>query len=238
MPKYPKPIGPYSAYRFAGKLVFLAGQIGINPDTGALEEGLEAQTLRAIKNIANILAEIGLGLDDVVKTTVFLRDIRDYPKVNEIYGRFFKEPYPARSAVAVAALPKGALVEIEVVALVGDIRGEIEEGLRLFKEGKFYESHEYWEKAFRKLEGTKRTFMSGLVNIDAALIKYKEGNMKGATTNFSKAKDKIAARFPNHPLLGEIERVVRILKEGGAPDFRSLSREVEEITKEFLDALE
>ena len=238
MPKYPKPIGPYSAYRFAGDLVFLAGQIGINPDTGELEEGLEAQTLRAIKNVANILAEIGLGLDDVVKTTIFLKDIGDYPKVNEIYARFFHEPYPARSAVAVKDLPKGALVEIEVVALMGRVPDEVREGLRLFKEGKFYESHEYWEKAFRKVEGDRRTFLSGLVNIDAALIKYGEGNLKGAVLNFTKAKEKVAALLPTHRLVEEIGRVIETLEDGGKPDFAPLEEAVEEAVKEFLDAVE
>jgi 2-iminobutanoate/2-iminopropanoate deaminase len=238
MPKYPKPIGPYSAYRFAGDLVFLAGQIGINPDTGDLEEGLEAQTLRAIKNVANILAEIGLGLDDVVKTTVFLKDISDYPKVNEIYGRFFHAPYPARSAVAVADLPKGALVEIEVVALMGNVPDEVRKGLELFKDGEYYESHEYWEKAFRKVKGEKKTFLSGVVNVDAALIKYEEGNVRGAIINFTKAKEKVAAMFPDHVLVRELERVVSDLKSGKKPDYGALREAVEKAVKEFIDAVE
>jgi len=238
MPKYPRPIGPYSAYRFAGDLVFLAGQIGINPDTGELEEGLEAQTLRAIKNVANILAEVGLGLDDVIKTTIFLRDIGDYPKVNEIYARFFHEPYPARSAVAVRDLPKGALVEIEVIALRGKVEDEVKEGLRLFKEGKFYESHEYWEKAFRKVKGDRRTFLSGLVNVDAALIKYHEGNLRGARINFTKAKDKVSALFPEHRLVSEISGVLSDLEGGKEPNFGTLVEAVEEAVREFLNASE
>lgn len=238
MPKYPKAIGPYSVYRFAGDLVFLAGQIGINPDTGELEEGIEAQTLRVIKNIANVLAEIGLGLDDVIKTTVFLKDIADYPKVNEIYGRFFHEPYPARSAVAVADLPRGALVEIEVIALRGRVEDEVKEGLELFKRGEYYESHEYWEKAFRKVRGEKRTFLSGLVNVDAALIKYSEGNLKGAVINFTKAKDKVSAMFPDHRLVEEIGKVIVDLESGREPDFAPLKGAVEEIVEEFLNAVE
>ncbi len=238
MPKYPRPIGPYSAYRRAGNLVFLAGQIGINPDTGELEEGVENQTLRAIKNIANILAEIGLGLDDVVKTTVFLKDISDYPKVNEVYSRFFGEPFPARSAVAVSDLPKGALVEIEVVALIGDIREEVGKGLELFKEGRFYESHEYWEKAFRKSKGAMREFFSGIVNVDAALLKYNEGNVKGALINFKKARDKIGAMFPDHDVIREIGRTVDMLEKGEKPDFGPLFESVERVVKESLNAID
>ncbi|NPB03809.1 MAG: DUF309 domain-containing protein [Thermotogae bacterium] len=238
MPKYPKPIGPYSVYREAGGIVFLSGQIGINPDTGKLEEGFEAQSLRVIKNVANILAEVGLGLDDVLKTTVFLKDIGDYPTFNRIYSRFFHKPYPARSVVAVKDLPAGALVEMEVIALRGNPIQEIEVGLELFKEGRFYESHELWEKAFRKLSGRDRDFLSGLVNIDAALVKYGEGNTKGTILNLQKARRKIERLFPNHRVLRELDEIITILQDGGEANFRPLFEATEEVVKEFLNAVE
>ena len=113
----PAAIGPYSQAIWAGKeFLFLSGQIGLDPATGQLQEGLEAQTRQIMENIKAVLEAAGLSLDDVVKTTIYLTDIAGFPKVNEIYGSYFREPYPARSTVAVAALPKGALVEIEVIA--------------------------------------------------------------------------------------------------------------------------
>lgn len=187
MPKYPKPIGPYSVYKFAGDFVYLAGQIGINPDTGELESDIESQTERVLTNIANILSEIGLTLDHVVKTTIFLKNMEDFPKVNEIYGKYFKENYPARSTVAVSELPKGALVEIEVVAYIPSIKEEIENGLESFLERSYFESHEWWEKAWRRLEEPLKSELRALIHIDAALIKLKEGNTKGARIHIERA---------------------------------------------------
>ncbi len=114
----PKAIGPYSLYRLVdkGSIIFLSGQLGINPETGELEVGIEEQTKRALMNIKAILESIGLTMDKVVKSTIFLINPEDFPKVNEIYGSFFKEPYPARTTIFVKALPKNALVEIEVIA--------------------------------------------------------------------------------------------------------------------------
>jgi endoribonuclease L-PSP len=186
MPKYPKPVGPYSPYKIAGDFVFLAGQIGINPDTGELEEGLEAQTERVLTNIAHILAEIGLSLDHVIKTTIFLRNMGDFQKVNEIYARYFKENFPARSTVEVSNLPKGALIEIEAIAYIPKIEDEIKRGLELFLEGKFFESHEYWEKAWRRLEEPTKSYLRVLINLDAFFIKLKEGNKVGARAHLEK----------------------------------------------------
>jgi 2-iminobutanoate/2-iminopropanoate deaminase len=112
----PKAIGPYSHAASDVGIVFLSGQIPINPKTGELESGITAQTERVFENIAAVLEEAGLSFGDVLKTTVFLADIKDFAVVNEIYARYFSAPYPARSAVQVAALPKGASVEIECVA--------------------------------------------------------------------------------------------------------------------------
>lgn len=114
--KAPAAIGPYSQAIEAGAFLFLSGQIGINPETGELQEGVEAQARQIMENIRAVLEAAGLSFDHVVKTTIYLADIADFAKVNEIYGSYFREPYPARSTVAVAALPKGALVEIEVIA--------------------------------------------------------------------------------------------------------------------------
>jgi 2-iminobutanoate/2-iminopropanoate deaminase len=115
----PKAVGPYSLGVQAGHLVFTAGQIGIIPATGEIiDGGVEAETRQALENVKSILEAAGTSLANVVKTTVFLRDINDFNKMNAIYGPFFPENPPARSAIQVAALPRGAAVEIESVALV------------------------------------------------------------------------------------------------------------------------
>ena len=115
--KAPAAIGPYSQAIQVGNLVFASGQIPINPLTGNIVEGgIREQTHQALANVKAILEAAGLSLGNVVKTTVFLADINDFAEVNAIYGTYFTEPYPARSAVSVKALPKGALIEIEVVA--------------------------------------------------------------------------------------------------------------------------
>lgn len=116
MSKYPKAIGPYSAYRVCGDLIFISGQLPINSTDGKLVDGIEAQTKRSLENISAVLSELGLRFENIVKTTVFLSNIGNFAKMNEIYGGYFKEPYPARSAFAVKDLPKGAMVEIEVIA--------------------------------------------------------------------------------------------------------------------------
>ncbi len=112
----PGAIGPYSQAVQIGDFVFTSGQLGLIPETGELAEGIEGQTLQALRNVSAILEAAGTGLDKVVKTTVFLQNMNDFAKVNEIYGSFFSEPFPARSAVQVARLPKDGLVEIEVIA--------------------------------------------------------------------------------------------------------------------------
>lgn len=111
-----KPVGPYSRSRSTEQLVFVSGQLGINPETGNLTEGIENQATLSLKNVAAVLAEDGLTLANVVKATVLLSDIQHFQAVNEVYATFFEEPYPARSAFAVKDLPLGALVEIEVIA--------------------------------------------------------------------------------------------------------------------------
>ena len=114
----PAAIGPYSQAVDSGAgLVFLSGQLPIDPATGAFPEGgIQAQTSQSLRNVQAILAAAGLSLANVVKTTVFLSDMGDFAAMNEVYATFFAEPFPARSAVAVKALPKGALVEIECIA--------------------------------------------------------------------------------------------------------------------------
>ena len=114
--KAPKALGPYSAGIKTGNMVFLSGQLGIDPATGTMPEGVAAQAEQSLKNIEALLAEAGATFDNVVKTTVLLADIADFATVNEVYASKFAEPYPARSAFAVAALPAGGLVEIEVIA--------------------------------------------------------------------------------------------------------------------------
>ena len=115
----PAAIGPYSQAVQIGNLVYTSGQLPIDPATGLMPEDVKEQTRQSLLNVRSILQEAGSGLENVVKTTVFLADMNDFADMNGVYSEFFAEPYPARSAVAVKALPKGALVEIEVVATVG-----------------------------------------------------------------------------------------------------------------------
>ena len=116
--KAPSAIGPYSQAIQVGNLVYTSGQIPIDPATGAfVEGGIKEQTRRSLLNVKAVIEEAGLTMGDVVKTTVFMADMNDFADMNSVYAEFFSEPYPARSAVAVKTLPKGALVEIEVVAI-------------------------------------------------------------------------------------------------------------------------
>ena len=112
----PAAIGPYSQGIAAGQTVYVSGQLPIDPATGAIPEGIAAQTAQSLKNIQAILAEQGMTLADVVKTTVFLADMNDFAAMNAVYAEAFSAPFPARSAVAVRTLPKNVLVEIEVLA--------------------------------------------------------------------------------------------------------------------------
>jgi 2-iminobutanoate/2-iminopropanoate deaminase len=114
----PAAIGPYSAAVAAESFIYTAGQLGINPEDGALVSGgIQAQTRQALTNLETILKAAGSGLEKVVKTTVFLADISEFQQMNEIYATFFHSDYPARSAFQVGALPRGAAVEIEAIAL-------------------------------------------------------------------------------------------------------------------------
>ena len=117
--KAPKAIGPYSVAVKAGKLLFTAGQMGLDPESGEfVPGGIEAETRQALKNIETILQAAGSSLKSVVKTTVFLRDINDFGVMNVIYGEFFSEKFPARSAVQAAKLPKDGAIEIEAIAML------------------------------------------------------------------------------------------------------------------------
>jgi 2-iminobutanoate/2-iminopropanoate deaminase len=115
--KAPAAIGPYNQAIQVGNLVYTSGQIPIDPATGNfVEGGIKEQTRQSLLNVKAILEEAELTMSDVIKTTVFMADMNDFSDMNAVYSEFFPEPYPARSAVAVKTLPKGALVEIEVVA--------------------------------------------------------------------------------------------------------------------------
>lgn len=115
--KAPAAIGPYSQAIRVGNLVYTSGQIPIEPATGKFAEGgIKEQTRQSLLNLKAILEEAGLTMANVIKTTVFMADMNDFADMNAVYAEFFTEPYPARSAVAVKSLPKGALVEIEAVA--------------------------------------------------------------------------------------------------------------------------
>ncbi len=117
--KAPAAIGPYSQAVKAGNLLFVAGQIGIDPATGQLQEGIEAQTRQALLNLKAILEAAGASLEQVVRVGVFLQDLKDFQAMNAVYAEFFPQSPPARTTVQVAALPKGALVEIDAIAVLG-----------------------------------------------------------------------------------------------------------------------
>ena len=118
-PKAPAAIGPYSQAIRVGNLIYTSGQIPINPATGQfVEGGIKEQTRQSLTNVKAIREEAGTSMANVIKTTVFMADMADFADMNGIYAEFFAEPFPARSAVAVKTLPKGALVEIEVIAEV------------------------------------------------------------------------------------------------------------------------
>lgn len=112
----PAAVGPYSQAVETENFVFASGQIALNPATGEMAEGIEAQAHQALKNAQAVIAASGAKWENVIKTTVFITNIDDFGKVNEIYATYFKQPYPARSCVEVSKLPKGALIEVEVIA--------------------------------------------------------------------------------------------------------------------------
>ena len=117
----PAAIGPYSQAIEANGMIFASGQIPVDPATGQfVEGGIQEQTRQALTNARNILQAAGTDMENVIKTTVYLSDIHNFAAMNEVYAQFFTEPFPARSAVAVKDLPKGALVEIEVLAIKPD----------------------------------------------------------------------------------------------------------------------
>ena len=115
----PSAIGAYSQAIVGGDLVFCSGQVGLDPATGELVEGVEAQAERALRNLAAVLDAAGVGFADVVKTTIFLADVADFAAVNGIYASFMPDPPPARSTIGVGGLPRGARVEIEAIARRG-----------------------------------------------------------------------------------------------------------------------
>ena len=117
-PNAPKAIGPYSPAVRAGQLLFVSGQVALDPATGNMVEGgIAEQTRRALDNIGELLLAAGRSFGDVVRTTVFLADMNDFAAMNDVYGEYFTEPYPARATVQVARLPKDARVEIDVIAI-------------------------------------------------------------------------------------------------------------------------
>ena len=113
----PQAIGPYSQAIAANGFLFISGQLGVTPSGEFAGADVKSQAQRSLQNLQAILSEAGLGFENVVKTTIFLADIADFAAVNEIYAKFFSEPYPARSTIAVKTLPKGGLVEIELIAV-------------------------------------------------------------------------------------------------------------------------
>ena len=116
----PEPIGPYNQAVLAGNTLYVSGQIAINPESGKLEQvNIFVETCRVLQNVEAILKEAGMGFENVVKSTIFILDMNDFAKVNEVYAEYFKNNHPARETVEVSALPKGVRVEISVIAVKG-----------------------------------------------------------------------------------------------------------------------
>ncbi len=114
----PAPIGPYNQAVQAGNMLFISGQIALNPESGQMEkDDIIAETHRVMQNLRNILSEAGMDFSDVVKSTIFIMDMGDFGQINEVYGKYFTGYFPARETVQVAALPKGANVEISMIAI-------------------------------------------------------------------------------------------------------------------------
>lgn len=113
--KAPAAIGPYSQAIKTGNLLFTSGQIPLNPETSEIPEGVEAQAEQAFTNVKNLIEASGASIDNTIKTVVFIQNMDDFAKINEIYAKYFTEPYPARSCVEVAKLPKGVLLEVEAI---------------------------------------------------------------------------------------------------------------------------
>ena len=116
--KAPAAIGPYSQAIVTGGMVFTSGQIPVNPGTGEIPDGAEAQANQVFTNLKNLLEEAGASMDNVVKTTVFIKNMEDFAKINEVYEKYFSCAYPARSCVEVARLPKDVLIEVEAIAKI------------------------------------------------------------------------------------------------------------------------
>jgi len=120
--KAPEPVGPYSSAVRAGELLFVSGQLGIDPASGELKDGVGLQAEQALENLREVIGAAGAGMERVVKVTLYLASMSDFAEVNRIYAGYFDAPYPARAAFEVARLPLDALVEIEAIALLGEER--------------------------------------------------------------------------------------------------------------------
>lgn len=116
--KAPAAIGPYSQAVEAGGMLFISGQLGVDAKTGEIPEGIAAQTRCSLENIKSIITEAGGSMDDIVKCTVFIKDMKDFAEMNEVYSSFFNEPYPARLAVEAARIPKDVKVEVDAIAVL------------------------------------------------------------------------------------------------------------------------
>lgn len=121
-PNAPEALGPYVHGRVLNGTAYLSGQLGVDPKTGELKEGIEAQTKQAFKNIEQVLKSYGACLDDIVKVMIIISDIDNFGAVNEVYKTLFQDPYPARSMFAAKDLPKGAMLEVEVIADVSNVK--------------------------------------------------------------------------------------------------------------------
>ncbi len=117
--KAPRAVGPYSQSIKAGNLIFISGQLPIDPRTGEIKKGIKLQTQQTLENIKSILSSVGASMQDVVKTTVFLQDLNDFNSMNETFQEYFPQNPPARACVEVSRIPKGALIEIESIAVIG-----------------------------------------------------------------------------------------------------------------------
>lgn len=182
----PKPVGPYSLFKFAGDVVFLSGQIG-----DFSRQDIVEQTKSALENVKSVLSSIKLDLKDVIKATIFTTQIERFSDINAVWEEFFGEVLPARSTVGVYSLPKGALIEIEVIAYLGRPQALFYAGCYHFLKDDFLSAHEYFEKAWKR---DKRNLYQGFAILSAFCMnishkKFPENLLKKALEKISKDND-------------------------------------------------
>lgn len=228
----PKPIGPYSLFRFAGDIVFVSGQLGIDPQ--GQKRDIVEQTKNALMNIKNILSSIGIEVSDIVKATIFTTDIDRFSDINAAWAEFFRDSkfLPSRSTVGVSSLPRGALIEIEVFALVRTPISLFYAGRHFFLSEDFSVAHEYFEKAWRK---DKKNMYQGLSILSAFCDKLASGIfsdelLKKAFDKILKGKDE-GFDFDKVQLSDLKHKVLEIRDKGALDLLKDFVSKIQSVSK-------